>query len=366
MKKFEPLNVSSKWGICGLPLRVDSYKTCSFGCRYCFANGREIMETSDGIAVADTDSVERRLRRIFNDGFVKEDSFLDTLIANRITWHFGGMSDPFQPCNEELKATNRIIEIANRHGMTILFSTKSDTVHGADIRPDLHSFQMSVSNVHDRRDIEPNVPSVESRLSFFNTLKKAGFKVGIRIQPFIPGISTLEILETFRHADHFTIEGIKAIPQEGAQKDWIFNVLGQNPKHYTQMGLMNIKPEKRMEMYRPFIEYFEKNGMSYSVSDNDMRYLGNSRCCCGDALAPTPTGFDTTAMCMAKGIHYRLCDVKEKASPYLHCRADSLVASNRVNGCRTVEDFLQKRFREKTSPTSPLFQYIHQPALFDL
>ena len=42
--KFEGLNVSSKFGICGLPLRIDSYKTCSFGCRYCFANGRKIME----------------------------------------------------------------------------------------------------------------------------------------------------------------------------------------------------------------------------------------------------------------------------------------------------------------------------------
>ena len=44
LKKFSPLNVSSKFAICGLPIRVDTYKTCSFGCQYCFANNRKIME----------------------------------------------------------------------------------------------------------------------------------------------------------------------------------------------------------------------------------------------------------------------------------------------------------------------------------
>ena len=29
-KKFNAINVSSKIAICGLPLRVDSYKTCTF------------------------------------------------------------------------------------------------------------------------------------------------------------------------------------------------------------------------------------------------------------------------------------------------------------------------------------------------
>lgn len=43
-KKFTPINVSSKFAICGIPLRVDTYKTCSFGCKYCFSNNRKVME----------------------------------------------------------------------------------------------------------------------------------------------------------------------------------------------------------------------------------------------------------------------------------------------------------------------------------
>ena len=104
-KTFEALNVSSKYAICGLPIRVDTYKTCSFGCKYCFSNCRKIMEFEKTLAIANLSSVERRLKRIFEDKNFKENNFLDTLIAQGITWHMGGMSDPFQPVEEKLQIT---------------------------------------------------------------------------------------------------------------------------------------------------------------------------------------------------------------------------------------------------------------------
>jgi len=38
--KFDPLDATSKFPICGMPIRIDSYRTCTFGCKYCFANAR--------------------------------------------------------------------------------------------------------------------------------------------------------------------------------------------------------------------------------------------------------------------------------------------------------------------------------------
>ena len=64
MKTFEGLNISSKFAICGLPIRLDSYKTCSFGCRYCFSNNRKIMEFKKELQVANIQSIERRLDRL--------------------------------------------------------------------------------------------------------------------------------------------------------------------------------------------------------------------------------------------------------------------------------------------------------------
>ena len=63
-KKFIPLNVSSKFAICGVPLRVDTYKTCSFGCKYCFANYRKIMEFEKEFQMTIPDSVAERLRTV--------------------------------------------------------------------------------------------------------------------------------------------------------------------------------------------------------------------------------------------------------------------------------------------------------------
>lgn len=363
MEKFEGLNVSSKFGICGLPLRVDSYKTCSFGCRYCFANGRKIMEFEKNLMVADTASIERRCERIFGRDDYDPHSFLDKLIANRITWHFGGMSDPFQPINEKLKVTNEIIDIGNRYDVTMLISTKSDTTHGANIRPDLHTFQLSVSNVHNRRDIEPDVPDIEKRLQFFRDLKREGFRVGIRIQPFIPGVSDLDIVKMFEDADHFIVEGLKVIPQEGEQKDFCFGELGMNPKLFTQMGLLNMLPEYRLELYQPLLDYFKAKEISYSISDNDLRRFGNNRCCCGDKLVGKTPGFDVTALIHDCG-HWTLGKVLEKSAEYGDCVAKDLFTSNRTEGCRTVKEFYRMRFGRSSSPMSPKYQYTPQPKLF--
>lgn len=363
--KFEGLNVSSKFAICGLPVRVDSYKTCSFGCKYCFANGRKIMEFKKNLQIADTDSIERRLSRISNGGG-QADNFLDTLLRQRITWHFGGMSDPFQPVNEELRVTNKIVDIANRYGYSILFSTKSDTVHGANIRPDLHSFQLSVTNTAKSPEFEPFVPDLSSRLSFFRELKLGGFNVGIRIQPFIPGISGLDIIKAFEGADHFTIEGLKVVPQNEEQKEYVFKELGISEDLFTQKGLLNLLPEYRYKLYEPIISYLESHGISYSISDNDMRYLTNNDCCCGDALVKKATRFNVTAMIRKYGREYSVAEISKEVaeSGCAGCKCSDLFTSNRIDGATTVGEFFKRRFKKPSNPASPNFQYQHNLELF--
>ena len=358
-KTFEALNVSSKYAICGLPIRVDTYKTCSFGCKYCFSNCRKIMEFEKTLAIANLSSVERRLKRIFEDKNFKENNFLDTLIAQGITWHMGGMSDPFQPVEEKLQITKRLLDITNHYGIHILFSTKSDTVYDCDIRPDLHTFQLSVSNTDNRKDLEPNVPDIEKRYQFYRTLKQAGFKVGIRIQPFIPDISTMKIIEMFHDADQITIEGIKLVPQNQEHKEEILRLCSLSADDFKLMGLLNLKPEKRIEMYQPFIERMEQLGIPYSIADNDLHHIGTNHCCCGDRLVQHSTSFNTTAMCRKYGNDYTNDELNYELAScnVLDCKACQLVTSNRTEGCITVSDFYDKRFDRKSSPFSPLYLF---------
>ncbi len=356
-RKFEALNISSKFAICGLPIRVDTYKTCSFGCKYCFANCRKIMEFEKTLAVADLASVERRLKKVLEEDRYKKDSFLDMLIAQGITWHMGGMSDPFQPVEQELQITKGLLDITNRYGIHILSSTKSDTVYDCDIRPDLHTFQLSVSNTANRKDLEPNVPDIEKRYQFYKDLKQDGFRVGIRIQPFIPDISTMEIIEMFRDADQITIEGIKLVPQNQEHKEEVLRLCNLKASDFKLMGLLNLRPEIRIEMYKPFIERMEQLGIPYSIADNDLHHVGTNKCCCGDRLVHRSTTFNTTAMCQLYGKNYTRDDLDAEltASCVADCKCCQLFTSNRTEGCRTVSEFYDKRFDRKSSPFSPKY-----------
>lgn len=358
-KKFNPLNVSSKFAICGLPIRVDTYKTCSFGCKYCFSNYRKIMEFEKELQIANISTVKNKLNKIFNKGIVDQTNFLDVLISNGYTWHGGGMSDPFQPIEKKLQITKQLIDVTNEYDIQILFSTKADTVYDCNIKPELHTFQLSVTNVNDRRDLEPNVPSIERRYKFYKELKNNGFGVGIRIQPFIPNVTSLDIIDMFEDADNFTIEGLKLVPQNKEHKEYLMDLLGLKSEDFTQMGLLNMKPEIRTKLYEPFIKKLEEKGIDYSIADNDMHHIGTNKCCCGDKLIRKSTDFNNTSMIWKYGVEYAKEQIDEELFDcgVRDCKCNHLFTSNRQEGCTTVQDFYDKRFYRSSSPFSPEFLY---------
>ena len=304
MKKFIPINASSKFGLCGLPIRVDTYKNCSHGCRYCFANNRVIMEFEKTLQVGDSQYVQRKLKKIFDDKNINQSNYLEKLISQRITWHCGGMSDPFQPSESRFEATRKLVDITNKYNISILFSTKGFSTYNVNIKPELHTFQLSVTNVDDRRDIEPFIASISERYKFYQSLKKRGFKVGIRIQPFIPNVSDERIVEMFKDADYFTIEGIKIVPQNKTHKDFIINTLKIPRENFVQMGLLNLRPEIREEIYKSTLKKLEKYNISYSIADNDMHYISSGKCCCGDSLIKKSTNYNTTALAKKYGLNW--------------------------------------------------------------
>lgn len=179
------------------------------------------------------------------------------------------------------------------------------------------------------------------------------------MQPFIPNVTNLEIVKMFQGADHFTLEGLKIVPQNVEQKQFVYNELAIKPEYFTQKGLLTLKPKYRLSLYQPFIEYFENNNISYSISDNDLRAYTNSICCCGDILVANSTTFNTTAMIKKYGLDYDISDINNELEAY-HCSdcvVSGLFTSNRTNGCKTVADFFNKRIKDKSSPFSPKFQY---------
>ncbi|NFH40869.1 hypothetical protein [Clostridium sporogenes] len=359
-KKFNPLNISSKFAICGLPLRVDTYKTCSFNCKYCFSNYREIMKFKKELQIANLSILERKLKKIKEEHKIKENNFLDTLISEDITWHCGGMSDPFQPIEKELHITKQMIDITNRYDIHILFSTKTDNLYKCNVNPKLHTFQFSVTNLENKKDIEPNVPDINKRIKLYKDLKKDGFKVGIRIQPFIPNVTKDTIVDEFKDADYFTIEGLKLVPQNKEQKEYLLKLLNLNKEDFTQMGLLNLKPEIRLQMYKNFINKLKSYNIPFSIADNDMHYISSGKCCCGDPLIHKSTSFNNTSLIQKYGTNYSLENVLKEVDSCGGCKSNQLFTSNRQEGCISVNDFFIKRFNRKTSPFSPKFLYCNK------
>lgn len=350
---FKPLNVSSKFAICGLPLRVDSYKTCSFNCAYCFANHRAIMGFEKNIKIGDVNWLKTKLSKIYDKKEVNPNNFLDLLLKNRVTWHWGGMSDPFQPIEEKLNITAKLVEVSNQYDISCLFSTKTDSYYTAKLNPKQHSFQLSVTNLCNHK-IEPNVAPVENRIAFFKKLKNEGFKVGIRIQPFIPKLSTPEIVETFKEADYFSIEGLKLVPQNKEQKDNLLHEFKLSQSDFVQMGLLNLKTSIRIKLYEKTIAKLESYGIPYSIADNDLHQFSKSKCCCGEPLVHKSSDFSNTALLFKKR-NYTLSDVKDALGEYASCKANHLFSSNRQEGCCTVWDYYQTRFKRDSSPFSKKF-----------
>ena len=205
--------------------------------------------------------------------------------------------------------------------------------------------------------LEGNVPPIQERIRFFDQLKNEGYKVGIRIQPFIPEITELEaIVDCFSDADHFTIESLKLVPQNVKHNHELLNDIGLCSDDFKQMGLLNLYPEVRLWYYTPLIEYFTDHGISYSIADNDLHYLTNNNCCCGDKLIHKQTGFHNTCL-LREDKDYSLDTVFKNLGDLKDCNCRGLFTSNRVNDCVTVEDFYRERFHKKRSPFSPSFQY---------
>jgi len=301
--------VNTRVIICGAPLRIDSYSGCMHQCAYCFSLNKSYKQKvstdpSSNILVSNPEDIRKAYARAFQ---TNDDSILSKFLRSGFTAHFGGNSDPFQPCEEHLQITKEILDITNKYNQKIVFSTKGFSTYGADVRPELHAFQLSVTNL-DHPEIEPGVSPIERRYEFFRELLSKGFNVGIRMQPFIPNITTLEIVKKFisiademgrrSQLKQFILEGLKEMHNKNNSQAALI------PKEMQGGPNGAIDPNCRLLLYYPFVKYFIENKVTFSVSDNDIRYLnakfdeqGNRSlqdCCCGDGLMGRSTEADIT------------------------------------------------------------------------
>jgi DNA repair photolyase len=191
-----------------------------------------------------------------------------------IPLHFGGTSDPFQPCEKDYRCTMNALEAFAQTQYPFVFSTKGALVaepeYLAVIRECNCVAQVSmVSPKFDR--IEPGAPTFEQRLVMLKKLKPNVKKLVIRIQPVM-----LEVVGTLkRDIPRMAEVGADAIIVEGLKLDKKFAGSVKLGSDFAY------KADELKAAFEQIKERAHDAGMEFYSGENRLRFMGDSLNCCG-------------------------------------------------------------------------------------
>ena len=167
---------------------MNLYRGCTHGCVYC-----------------DSRSVCYRFTHSFEDVEVKENApvLLEEVLRKkrkRCLISTGSMSDPYQPCEEELRLTRRCLELLDRYGFGASVITKSDGVlRDIDLFESIHQkakavLQMTLTAADEElsRVLEPNVCTSARRYKVLKEFRARGIPAVVWMTPLLPFLTDTE------------------------------------------------------------------------------------------------------------------------------------------------------------------------------
>lgn len=250
--------------LCEYPIRLDTYKGCSHGCRYCFAQNKT------DISVVNPDNCVESLRRFIAGKRTAETNWCDWAIP----LHWGGLSDPFQPAEREFGVSLKALEVFAETGYPFIVSTKGRLVveepYLSLLRKCNAVVQVSmVCSSYDR--MEPGAPTFEERLGMVRKLSGCVRRVIVRAQPYITNVR-----------DEF-VGNLQRIAEAGA---WGVTLEGMKFRE-GKPGLVKVRgdycyPEETLRMhYERIRRECDRVGLHFFCAENRLRGIGESTACCG-------------------------------------------------------------------------------------
>ncbi len=381
-----PIGLSSLFPICGLPIRLDSYKGCVFNCAYCFARARERSIHDTKVKPADPNYLNKLFKRSIDEN---KESFVGQFIQRRVPIHFGGMSDPFQPAETKYKTSLAYLRTFARYSYPVVISTRGVMVAEEPYLILLKQMksviiQFSLSSIDDQRSsvVEEERVSPSNILRAMEKLAKHGVSVTSRWQPYIPtlGESIPDFISTVSSAgcSHLSFEHLKILigrRQRVVQSVHDYNgidILDYYKKEGAYyLGREFILPaETRLKRVLEVRDITHKAGMTLGVADNDLQHYSDTDCCCSGA--DKFEGFDnwfkyqaSYAIRKSRGKEISLEAIKDEWAPtgsidrYLNSMSR---LSTRGESEGTLKQHLQYRWNNPGSEGCPSFYYGIEPA----
>ena len=276
------MGLTQQFRHCGNPFRIDSYKGCNFGCKYCFASSRGGNFKFDS-KIADFAFIKRMFDKAFNTNKEATNTTVE-MLRHRVPLHLGGMADPFQSREWQYKITYKLLELTKKYNYPMVISTKAAHIpeeYFEVLDPNIHAFQISLMSMDDEyiRKFETKTPLPNERKAFAKLLRDKGFWVSIRIQPLIKIEHAIDVVnELSGIVNYITVEHIK-IGNDNANKKQMFIDMELDPKDFKSCGreyefITDIKRDNILKL-----KAISK--CPIGCGDNDLHELSDSNNCCG-------------------------------------------------------------------------------------
>ena len=288
---------------CSLPMTLDTYSNCSFGCVYCFSQYQR------GIGGAKEDYFAKKVKSINVEKVKKIFSLENTksqfykYVKDKRPIQYGGLSDQFDGFEKKYGKTYELLKYLKEINYPICFSTKSAWVFKDPKYQELFKgadnwnvkFSIITLDENDAKKIEVGVPSPKERLEAmktYTTLNKGG--ATLRLRPFIPGVSDKTYLDLIREAhkagatavttEFFCLE-MRSIKQAKEHYDVIsecagFDIVDFYRKYSSGTGYLRLNRKVKEKYIKNMKELCDELGMRFYVSDAHFKECSNNCCCC--------------------------------------------------------------------------------------
>lgn len=295
----EFLGFKSLFLFCSLPLRLDSYRGCSFGCRYCLS--MSLNNRSHDFRKTIVPASPKRLNSFIEEAMKPEHTPgpVASCIRRGVPFHFGCTSDPLQPAEVKHGVTLGFLRVLQDRRYPFYLCTKSDLVakepYANILRDSPCSIQFSFSTMSPSiaRRIEPTAPTPLRRLRALESLANRGVHVVARLQPFLYPAERLSegLFETLANAGvrHVVLEHLR-IPTNSrlAARKRLWDSIGMDLlAEYRRLGLKRsrisyeLASEHKVENVIFAKQEANRRGMTFGSGDNDFHHVSDHLCCCG-------------------------------------------------------------------------------------
>lgn len=286
----ECMQLTSQFKFCPMAFRMDMYRGCDFGCRYCFANMNAFHEIGTGLSTWREADINR-VRKTFELALATNKSSMSViveLLRHRVPIHCGGMSDPFQSREFKLGLTKELIKISKEYNYPIVFSTKVASLPNEYYKlldPNIHAFQVSIMGWTPEyiRKWECATSTAQERCDFVRLLRQDfGLWCSVRIQPIINKWEAVALMLALRDIpSYYSLEHLHVIADSWAGQEALLQHCKGSKSFVQNGGLTEFRTDVKQANIKFLTGIANHFGVKVGAADNDLHYMSQSRCCCG-------------------------------------------------------------------------------------